>query len=107
MESPSAGTVTLAGRAIGSERRRRDGSIERVYAERELTGVRQRVGMVFQQFNLFPHMTAVGNVMEALRTVRGVGEIGRASCRERVCQYVKISEVAVSLKKNIIGHRSR
>src|SRR3546814_15576625 len=29
----------------------------------------------------------------------GVGEIGRASCRDRVCQYVSISEVAVSLKK--------
>src|SRR3546814_14067084 len=28
-----------------------------------------------------------------------VGEIGRASCRERVCQYVSISGVAVSLKK--------
>src|SRR3546814_19523771 len=27
-------------------------------------------------------------------------EIGRAACRERVCQYVKISGVAVSLKKN-------
>src|SRR3546814_16105564 len=29
-------------------------------------------------------------------------EIGRASCRERVCQYVSISVVAVSLKKKII-----
>jgi polar amino acid transport system ATP-binding protein len=28
--------------------------------------------MVFQQFNLFPHMTAIGNVMEGLRTVRGM-----------------------------------
>src|SRR6185436_18222842 len=36
--------------------------------------VRQRVGMVFQQFNLFPHMTALGNVMEGLRTVRGQSE---------------------------------
>src|SRR3546814_14382477 len=36
--------------------------------------------MVFQQFNLFPHMTAVGNVLEALRTVRGVGA---AAARER------------------------
>jgi polar amino acid transport system ATP-binding protein len=36
--------------------------------------VRQRVGMVFQQFNLFPHMTALGNVMEGLRTVRGQRE---------------------------------
>jgi polar amino acid transport system ATP-binding protein len=32
--------------------------------------VRQRVGMVFQQFNLFPHMTVLGNVMEALVTVK-------------------------------------
>ena len=32
----------------------------------------QRVGMVFQQFNLFPHMTAVENVAVAPRTVRGL-----------------------------------
>jgi len=32
----------------------------------------RQVGMVFQQFNLFPHMTALGNVMEGLRTVKGV-----------------------------------
>src|SRR3546814_14974102 len=33
--------------------------------------------------------------------VVGLQEIGRASCRERVCQYVYISVVAVSLKKKI------
>src|SRR3546814_12095204 len=33
--------------------------------------------------------------------VRPRGQIGRASCRERVCQYVSISVVAVSLKKKI------
>src|SRR3546814_16750103 len=32
---------------------------------------------------------------------RGGDQIGRASCRERVCQYVQISVVAVSLKKQI------
>src|SRR3546814_12079112 len=36
----------------------------------------------------------LGQVLRAFRR-----EIGRASCRERVCQYVKISVVAVSLKK--------
>src|SRR3546814_18133316 len=35
--------------------------------------------------------------------VRIVAEIGRASCRERVCQYVSISVVAVSLKKKTIS----
>jgi polar amino acid transport system ATP-binding protein len=48
----------------------RPGRCERRYEEAELTRVRQRVGMVFQQFNLFPHMTVLGNVMEGLRTVK-------------------------------------
>src|SRR3546814_15503589 len=34
-----------------------------------------------------------------LREVRSRLQIGRESCRERVCQYVEISEVAVALKK--------
>src|SRR5689334_20018109 len=62
MEQPTAGRVELAGRAIGVERKRRDGSIGMAYPEADLTKVRQRVGMVFQQFNLFPHMTAIANV---------------------------------------------
>ena len=57
MEMPDAGEVVLDGRPVGRR-------------EAELVRVRQRVGMVFQQFNLFPHMTALGNVMEGLRTVR-------------------------------------
>jgi len=66
MELPSAGRIELDGRVIGTPRP--DGSAG--YREAELTKVRQRVGMVFQQFNLFPHMTALANVMEGLRTVK-------------------------------------
>jgi polar amino acid transport system ATP-binding protein len=66
MELPTAGVIELDGQPLGRERR----PGERIYREGELTQVRQRIGMVFQQFNLFPHMTAVGNVMEGLRTVR-------------------------------------
>jgi polar amino acid transport system ATP-binding protein len=69
MEPPTAGVIALDGHAIGSARHGGTGG-ERRYSERELVAVRQRVGMVFQQFNLFPHMTALGNVMEGLRTVR-------------------------------------
>ena len=36
----------------------------------QINQVRSNVGMVFQQFNLWPHMTAIGNVCEALRRVR-------------------------------------
>ncbi|CAM5387518.1 L-cystine import ATP-binding protein OS=Streptomyces glaucescens OX=1907 GN=SGLAU_22670 PE=4 SV=1 [Streptomyces glaucescens] len=41
---------------------------------------RRDIGMVFQRFNLFPHMTAVDNVMEAPIQVRGKG---RAEAKER------------------------
>jgi len=33
--------------------------------ERQIAGMRQKVGMVFQHFNLFPHMTALQNIIEA------------------------------------------
>jgi polar amino acid transport system ATP-binding protein len=74
MEQPSAGTIELAGAAIGRASPSRAEPGRRVYAEAELTRVRQRVGMVFQQFNLFPHMTTLANVMEGLRTVRRMPE---------------------------------
>jgi polar amino acid transport system ATP-binding protein len=67
MEIPTAGTVELDGQPIGHD----SGGVRR-YDEAELTRVRQRVGMVFQQFNLFPHMTALDNVAEGLRTVKRV-----------------------------------
>lgn len=47
---------------------------------RELARFRAGTGMVFQHFNLFPHMTALGNVMEAPVTVRGTP---KAQAREK------------------------
>ncbi|MFM7347520.1 MAG: amino acid ABC transporter ATP-binding protein [Tagaea sp.] len=38
----------------------------------DLNKVRQKIGMVFQAFNLYPHMTALGNVSLALRKVQGL-----------------------------------
>ena len=39
----------------------------------DLNQLRQKIGMVFQSFNLYPHMTALGNVTLALRKVRKMG----------------------------------
>jgi polar amino acid transport system ATP-binding protein len=42
--------------------------------EQNIATQRQEIGMVFQRFNLFPHMTALGNIIEAPIRVRGVAE---------------------------------
>ena len=71
MEMPTSGTIALDGKVLGSPRKSSADNPARAYTERELCSVRARVGMVFQQFNLFPHMTALQNVMEGMLTVRG------------------------------------
>jgi polar amino acid transport system ATP-binding protein len=57
LEPPERGSIRLEGRQILSARRA------------ELDYVRRRIGIVFQQFNLFPHMSALENVSLAQRTV--------------------------------------
>ena len=64
MEVPTAGRIYLETQAVGLEN---NGTVQ--YPENELAKLRARVGMVFQHFNLFPHMTALQNVMEGPRTV--------------------------------------
>ena len=68
LETPSEGSLEVDGDPVGQPSR----SGDMRFSERELCALRQRVGMVFQQFNLFPHMTVAGNVAEGLKTVRGV-----------------------------------
>ena len=64
MELPTGGRVYLHGDLIGTDRGGR-----MVYRERDLCALRTRIGMVFQHFNLFPHMTVLKNVMEGPVTV--------------------------------------
>ncbi len=98
MELPTAGTVELDGKTVGSER-----GGGRIYRERDLTGVRQRVGMVFQQFNLFPHMTAAGNVMEGLRTVRRQPKAEARARAEKELARVGLAEKADTFPAHLSG----
>jgi ABC-type polar amino acid transport system ATPase subunit len=67
LEEPTQGTIEVAGiRLEGGHRTRQK--------REQIRQVRTHCGMVFQQFNLFPHMTALGNVMEGPVTVKGVEE---------------------------------
>jgi ABC-type polar amino acid transport system ATPase subunit len=67
LEDPTSGTIEVDGIRLSGGHRSR--------AKREqIRQLRMRSGMVFQQFNLFPHMTAIQNVMEGPVTVKGVSE---------------------------------
>src|SRR5512147_1583104 len=58
LEEPSAGSIVVDG-------------IDMLDPRTDINHARQRIGMVFQSFNLYPHMTALGNVTLALRKVAG------------------------------------
>jgi polar amino acid transport system ATP-binding protein len=90
MEMPSTGEIALDGQAIGRR-------------ERELIEVRQRIGMVFQQFNLFPHMTAVGNVMEGLRTVRRMAKDVARTRAQRELARVGLADKAETYPAHLSG----
>ena len=66
MEEPTSGQVRLNGDLVGTEQ----GGRMR-YRESDLCKLRTRIGMVFQHFNLFPHMTVLENVMEGQLIVLG------------------------------------
>ncbi len=62
LETPTSGTITVEGVTIRADHQIRP---------RELAALRSRVGMVFQSFNLFPHLTVRRNVALAQERVLG------------------------------------
>jgi polar amino acid transport system ATP-binding protein len=58
LEEPTAGVITLDG-------------VDLMARSTDINAMRRKIGMVFQSFNLYPHMTALGNVTLALRKVVG------------------------------------
>jgi len=79
LETIDAGRMRVNGELIGY--REAGGKLHEL-RESEVARQRRDIGMVFQRFNLFPHMTAAENVMEAPRTVR---RERRAAARKRAC----------------------
>jgi polar amino acid transport system ATP-binding protein len=61
LEKPDAGFVEVAGELVGY---RFEGGRLRELPHRQVTRQRARIGMVFQQFNLFGHMTVLENIVE-------------------------------------------
>ena len=95
LEPYDAGAIRIDGPLIGY----RSPGGARMPA-RELRAMRRSIGMVFQQFNLWPHMTALGNVAEGLQRVRG---LARAEAEARATEAL----AKVGLGDRMSNHPSR
>jgi len=94
LETPNHGKIEIDGELLGCAWD--DGRIVQDNCK-NLRTVRRKVGMVFQHFNLFPHMTVLENIMEApLRTLRmpkgearerAMGLLQRVGMVEKVSSY--------------------
>jgi len=84
LEEPDSGTIEVFGEPLGFTEDAQ-GRRTRVPAAR-IRAVRAGIGMVFQQFNLWPHMTALGNVSEALKLVR---KLPRGEAEDRAMAQLK------------------
>ena len=84
LETPSSGEVWVDG-------------IKLTHSHKSINAIRAEVGMVFQQFNLFPHLTALDNIVLAQRVVRkrkedearrmAVQQLERVGIPEKASQY--------------------
>ena len=93
LEQPSAGAVTMNGVTIASAH---DNSEQR-RAARE---VRPDIGMVFQHFNLWPHMTVLGNLIEAPLRVKGMARSDAVQMAEAL-----LAKVGLSDKRDVYPNR--
>ena len=79
LEDPDQGTVEVAGISVSA-------GLATRHRRREIRKLRTHCGMVFQQFNLFPQMTVLDNVMEAPLRVKGESA---SEVRERAMQLLE------------------
>src|SRR5580765_7016456 len=85
LEEPTQGVITVAGISVPAG--------ERTSAHRQqIVELRERTGMVFQSFNLFPHKTVLENLIEAPMIVKGMSREQVVPIAEQLLEKVGLSE---------------
>ncbi|MCM3749491.1 amino acid ABC transporter ATP-binding protein [Paenibacillus pasadenensis] len=96
LEQPDRGQMTIGGTTLHFQ----PGSSIR---QADTLALRKRTGMVFQSFHLFPHMTAVQNVMEAQVTVQGKSKAAARERAEALLAKVGLADKADSYSHQLSG----
>jgi ABC-type polar amino acid transport system ATPase subunit len=102
-----AGKSTLL-RCINGLERIQEGTIrvageELVYKEKALNHIRSRIGMVFQAFNLFPHMKVIDNITMAQQDVLNRPRAEAVARAEELLERVGLAEKAQTYPGNLSG----
>ncbi|WP_322151435.1 amino acid ABC transporter ATP-binding protein [Paratractidigestivibacter sp.] len=90
LEPIQGGSVRVAGVEVGADKR-------------ELVALRQKVGMVFQSYELFPHMTVLDNITLAPMKARGVSREDAESQARALLERVGLSDKADSFPRQLSG----
>lgn len=90
LETPDSGSVSINGRNM-------------IFREPELVAHRQRVGVVFQAYNLFPHLTALQNIVLPLTKTRGVPAAEALETAEELLTRFGLSEHAHKQPNQLSG----
>ncbi len=101
LEEPTRGTVRVGDITM------RFGEGAKPMSAREQARYRARVGMVFQQFHLFPHMTALENVMEGPRTVKHLPPAEVLEIGEGLLAKVGLAEKRDVYPKHLSGGQAQ
>lgn len=90
LEEHQSGDIVVNGITLGRDRRK-------------VHDVRREVGMVFQQFNLFPHLTILENCTLALRHVRKVDRKSAEAAAMKYLEQVRITDQALKYPAQLSG----
>lgn len=100
LEKPTCGTITVDGELLWHQTV--NGRL--IYAkEKHLRKMRSQIGMVFQQYNLFPHMTILRNIMEAQVHVSGLTKKEAEENAKRILDKVGLGDKCAAYPWQLSG----
>ena len=88
LEEPTAGAIRVDG-------------VDLMARSTDINAMRRKIGMVFQSFNLYPHMTALGNVTLALRKV-----VGKSRAEADALGMAALDRVGLAAKAEVLSGRA-